>query len=223
MSEEIVVEVTERTEKGKGAAGRLRRTGRIPGIVYGLGIASFPVAVESRKIEQVLGLESGKNTIFTLALSGQSQSRAVMIRNLQRDPVSENLVHVDFVRVDLTKTVRVEVPVRLLGVPEGVKTDGGILEFVLRQVEVECLPANIPEHLDVDVSALRMNQNLSVADLPALEGVKVLEDPESILCVVAPPRAEEAPAAAVEEAPVAAEPEVIKKGKEAAAEEGEAK
>lgn len=223
MSQEIVVEVSERTEKGKGAAGRLRRTGRIPGIVYGLGVPSFPVAVESRKIEQVLGLESGKNTIFTLALSGQSQSRAVMIRDLQRDPVSENLVHVDFARVDLTKTVRVEVPVRLLGVPEGVKTDGGILEFVLRQVEVECLPASIPEHLDVDVSALRMNQNLSVADLPALEGVKVLEDPESILCVVAPPRAEEAPAAAVEEAPAAAEPEVIKKGKEAAAEEGEAK
>lgn len=223
MSKEIVVEVSERTDLGKGASGRMRRSGMVPGIVYGLNVPPFPVLAESRRIEQVLGLETGKNTIFNLALSGKSESRAVMIRDLQRDPVSDRLVHVDFIRVDLSKTVRVKVPVRLVGVPEGVKTEGGILEFVMRQVEVECLPTRIPEHLDVDVSGLHMNQHLSVSDLPRNEGVDILEDADAILCVVSPPRMEEAPVAAAEEAPAAAEPEVIKKGKEASAEEGETK
>lgn len=223
MSKEIVVEVSERTDLGKGASGRMRRSGMVPGIVYGLNVPPFPVLAESRRIEQVLGLETGKNTIFNLALSGKSESRAVMIRDLQRDPVSDRLVHVDFIRVDLSKTVRVKVPVRLVGVPEGVKTEGGILEFVMRQVEVECLPTRIPEHLDVDVSGLHMNQHLSVSDLPRNEGVDILEDTDAILCVVSPPRMEEAPVAAAEEAPAAAEPEVIKKGKEASAEEGETK
>ena len=222
MSKDIVVEVSERTDRGKGAAGRRRRRGEIPGIVYGLGLPPFSVAAESRRIEQVLHLESGINTIFNLSLAGQDKSRAVMIRDLQRDPVTDRLVHVDFVRVDLARAVRVQVPVRLIGVPEGVRTEGGILEYVLREVEVECLPTAIPEHLDVDVSALHLNQKVSVADLAAAEGVKILEEPDSILAVVAPPAKEEVPA--VEEAPVAAaEPEVIKKGKEAAPEAPETK
>src|SRR5262245_35657928 len=150
MIKDIVVEVSERTGVGKGLAGRLRRQGQLPGIVYGLGLAPFSVTAETRRIEQVLQLETGINTIFNLYLSGQDKSRAVMIRDLQRDPVTDQLVHVDFVRVDLAKSVRVQVPVRLIGIPEGVKTEGGILEHVLREVEVECLPTAIPEHLDVD-------------------------------------------------------------------------
>jgi large subunit ribosomal protein L25 len=145
-----------------------------------------------------------------------------MIKALQRDPVTERLVHVDFVRVDLTKSVRVSVPVRLIGLAEGVKNEGGLLEFMHRQVEVECLPTDIPEHLDLDVTALHLNQHLSVKDLPLRERVTVLDDPESVICVVAVPKEEAAPV--VEEAAATtAEPEVIKKGKETAGDEADAK
>jgi len=223
MIKNIVVEVQERAELGKNANRRLRQTGGVPGVVYGLDRPPFSVAVGARKIEEVLGLETGRNTIFTLALAGQDRSRAVMIKALQRDPVSERLVHVDFVRVDLDRKVRVNVPIRLLGVAEGVKTDGGLLEFILRHIEVECLPADIPDHVDLDVSGLRLNQHLSVKDLPVADKVTLLSDPEATVCSVAMPKEEEVVAVAEEAAPAAAEPEVIKKGKEAAPAEGEAK
>ena len=222
MNKDIVVEAQERSDLGKNASRRLRKGGGVPGVVYGLDRPPFPVGIGARKIEEVLNLETGRNTIFTMALAGQDRSRAVMIKALQRDPVTERLVHVDFVRVDLAKAVRVNVPLRLLGIAEGVKTEGGILEFVLRQVEVQCLPADIPEHIDLDVAALHLNQHLSVKDLPVRERVTILDDPEAIVCVVAVPKEEAAPV--VEEAAVAAaEPEVIKKGKETAGDEAEAK
>jgi len=222
MNKNIVVEVAERSEMGKNASRRLRKSGGVPGVVYGLDRPPFTVGVGARKIEEVLGLESGRNTIFTLALAGQDRSRAVMIKALQRDPVTERLVHVDFVRVDLAKVVRVSVPIRIMGIAEGVKSDGGLLEFVLRQVEVQCLPSDIPEHLDLDVTALRLNQHLSVKDLPARERVTIVDDPEAIVCVVAVPKEEAAPV--VEEAAATtAEPEVIKKGKETAGEDADAK
>jgi len=222
MTKDIVVEASERSDLGKNASRRLRRDGGVPGVVYGLDRPPFTVGVGARKIEEVLGLETGRNTIFTLSLKGQDRSRAVMIKALQRDPVSERLVHVDFVRVDLTRAVRVNVPVRLIGTAEGVKTDGGLLEFMHREVEVECLPSDIPEHLDLDVTALRLNQHLSVKDLPARERVTVLDDPETVVCVVAVPKEEAAPVVEEVEA-TAAEPEVIKKGKETAGDEVEAK
>jgi large subunit ribosomal protein L25 len=222
MIKNVVVEAHERTDLGKNASRRLRKGGGVPGVVYGLDRPPFTVGVGARKIEEVLGLETGRNTIFTLALTGQDRSRAVMIKALQRDPVTDRLVHVDFVRVDLARAVRVNVPIRLVGVAEGVKTDGGLLEFMLREVEVECLPADIPEHLDLDVTALRVNQHLSVKDLPPRDRVAVLAEPEAVICVVAVPKEEAAPV--VEEAPVAAaEPELIKKGKETPAEETDAK
>jgi large subunit ribosomal protein L25 len=222
MNKDIVVEAQERSDLGKNASRRLRKSGGVPGVVYGLDRPPFPVGIGARRIEEVLNLETGRNTIFTMALAGQDRSRAVMIKALQRDPVTERLVHVDFVRVDLTKSVRVSVPLRLTGIAEGVKTEGGILEFVLRQVEVQCLPSDIPEHIDLEVSALHLNQHLSVKDLPARDRVTILDDPEAIVCVVAVPKEEAAPV--VEEvAEVAAEPEVIKKGKETPADEAEAK
>jgi large subunit ribosomal protein L25 len=223
MIKNIVVEVQERSEQGTNAAGRLRAGGGVPAVVYGLGRPPVNVAVGARKVEEVLGLESGRNTIFTLTLAGQDRSRAVMIKALQRHPVTEKLLHVDFVRVDLDKAVRVNVPIRLLGIAEGVKTEGGILEFVMRQVEVECLPAEIPEHLDVDVSGLHLNQHLAVSDLQVKDRVKILDAPESIVCVVAVPKEEAAPVVDEAAAATAAEPEVIKKGKETAPEEGDAK
>ena len=222
MNKNIVVEAQERSDLGKNASRRLRKVGGVPGVVYGLDRPPFPVGIGARKIEEVLSLETGRNTIFTMSLAGQDRSRAVMIKALQRDPVTERLVHVDFVRVDLARSVRVSVPLRLIGIAEGVKTEGGLVEFVLRQVEVQCLPSDIPDHLDLDVSALHLNQHLSVKDLPIRERVTILDDPEAIVCVVAVPKEEAAPV--VEEAAVAAaEPEVIKKGKESPVEEAEAK
>lgn len=221
MIQNIVVHVEERKAGGSNAAGRIRREGKVPGIVYGLGLDPFPVAVESRRVEEILHLETGRNTIFTLQLAGQDRSRAVMIRALQRDPVTDRMIHVDFVRVDLERKIRVQVPVRAVGVAEGVKNEGGLLEYVHRTVEVECLPGAIPEALEVDVTALHLNQNVSVADLKLADGVEVLDDPETILVVVTAPREEEA-APAEAAAATTAEPEVIKKGKEAA-DEGEKK
>ena len=215
MIKNVVVEVEPRTGTGKNECRRIRAGGSVPGILYGLDRPPFPVAVNPRRIKEVLSLESGKNTIFTLALAGQDKTRSAMIRELQRDPVSEDLIHVDFVRVDLARSVTVKVPVRLLGVPEGVKTEGGVLEFVLREIEVECLPADIPEHLDVDVSGLHLNQHVAVSVLTVPDKVEILDDPGAIICVVAAPREEEAPVA-VEAPAEVAEPEVAKKGKEAA-------
>ena len=216
MIKNIVVEVNERTDLGKNASRRHRRNGDVPGVVYGLGRPPVSVAVGSRKIEHVLGLETGKNTIFTLSLAGQDRSRAVMIKALQRDPVTERLVHVDFVRVDLEREVTVGVPIRLVGIAEGVKNEGGIMEFVQRQVEVSCLPGDIPEHIDVDVSALHVNQHLAVKDLAVPAKVTIVDDAEAIVCVVAVPKVEEAPVVEEAAAEAPAEPEVIKKGKEAA-------
>jgi large subunit ribosomal protein L25 len=223
MINDLVVQVQERTDTGKNASRRYRRAGQVPGVVYGLDRPPVHVLVDPKKIDEVLKLETGRNTIFTLSL-GQDRNRAVLIRDLQRDPLTERPVHVDFARVDLNRAVKVHVPIRVVGVPEGVKTEGGILEHILRTVEVECLPADIPEHLDVDASALHINQHLSVQDIPASDKIRILTDTSATILVVAAPREEEvaAPTEVAPEAP-AAEPEVIKKGKEAAPEETPAK
>jgi large subunit ribosomal protein L25 len=212
-NEQLVVPVDPRDYRGKNACRRLRATGRVPGNVYGMSLDSYAVAVDARRIEEILRLGSGRNTIFTLSLGEGEKSRAVMLRELQRDPVSERLVHVDFLRVDPKKTVHVRIPVRLVGMPEGVKNEGGVIDFVHRQVEVACMPSSIPENLDVDVSHLHNNQNVAVKDLETQVGVEILDDPETILAVVAAPRVE------VEEVP-----EVEEGAEEAATDaEGEAK
>jgi large subunit ribosomal protein L25 len=222
MSEQIMVEVEPRQEKGKNANRRLRRSERVPGVVYGLDKPPFLVSVSPRRLREILTLESGRNTIFTLKLVGEDKTRAAMIKELQRDPVSEDVLHVDFIRLDLDRRLTVSVPVRLVEVPTGVKNEGGVLDFILREVEVECLPKNIPEQVEVDVSELHVNQNVAVSDIPVSEGVRILDDPASVIAVVVPPRTEavaaEEEAEPTEEAEEA-EPEVIKKGKEA--EEGE--
>ncbi len=225
--EKITVPVEARSATGKNACRQLRAAGMIPGNVYGMALPPFAVSVDPRKVEEVLSLSSGRNTIFQLSLEGGKESRDVMLREMQRDPVSEHLLHVDFMRVDPDRRMNVFVPVRLLGTAEGVKNEGGILDFVQRQVEVSCLPADIPEHLSVDIAGLHLNQNVAVKELEAMEGVEILDDPEAILAVVVPSRAPEVEVAAAEEeaAEVAAEegeePEVIGKGKAAEAEKPE--
>lgn len=216
MIDNIKVEVEPRSEVGKNANRRLREAGRVPGIVYGLGGDSFMVAVSPRRVDDLLRMESGQNTIFTLALSGSDKSRSAMIKDLQRDPLTGNVVHVDFIRIDLKKTLKVEVPVRLMGTPDGVKNEGGMLDFILRQVHVECLPTAIPDHLDADVSGLKLNQHVAIKDLGVGEGVTISDDEETIIAVVVPPKAEveEEPEEA-EEVAEGAEPEVAAKGKDA--------
>jgi large subunit ribosomal protein L25 len=213
----IEVAVEARTERGKNASRRLRARGLVPATLYGLNRDPFAVAVDPRRVEEILRLSSGRNTIFNLTLAGGQQSRAVMLRELQRDPLTEKLVHVDFLRVDPTRRIHVKVPVRLLGTPEGVKNEGGVLEFVHREVEVACLPSAIPEHLDVDVTELHNNQHVSVKDLQGLEDVEIIDDPEAILAVVAAPRIE------VPEAPPEAVEAAVAEGAEAKPAEGEAK
>jgi large subunit ribosomal protein L25 len=227
-SGKVNVQVEARNDRGKNASRRIRAAGKIPGNVYGMDLAPFAVAVDPRRVEEVLGLSSGRNTIFSLSLAGGKENRDVMLRELQRDPVTERLIHVDFLRVDPDKRMHVSIPVRLQGVAEGVKNEGGILDFVQRTVEVSCLPADIPEHLDVDISGLHLNQNVAVKQLDVGEEFDILDDPETILAVVVPTRvveeavpaeAEEGAEEAVEEG--AEEPEVIGKAKEGEGEQGE--
>jgi len=211
--ETIVVEVDRREPAGTNASRRLRVAGRVPANVYGLGRPPFAVSVDPRKIEQVLHSPTGRNTIFTLSLEGGQQTRSVMLREIQRHPVTDSLLHVDLLRFDPTKRIQVKVPVRLVGTPVGVRLEAGILDFVHREVEVECLPANIPEHLDVDVTELHVNQNVSVRNLALEPDVRVLDAPETILAVVTYAKEEAAPAVEAAAA-TPAEPEIVGKDKE---------
>lgn len=194
----IVVEVEARTETGKNANRRLRATNRIPCNVYGLRADPFSASVAPKRIEELLR-EAGRNAMVTLALPGAKDTRAVMIRELQRDPVSERLLHVDFVRLDLSKPVRLDVPVHVQGTATGVKNEGGILDFVQRTISVSCLPADIPEGFDIDVSELHVGQHLSVSDIEFSDKFEVHDLPDTILVTVAAPKAEEEPEPTEEE------------------------
>ena len=216
-TESQIVEVEARTSTGKNANRRLRAAGRVPGNVYGLDVAPFAVSVNPRTVEAILHTGAGRNAIFKLSLADSAESRSVMLREIQRDPATENLVHVDFVRFDPTKRIHVKVPVRLVGTPIGVKNEGGVIEFLHREVEVECLPAQIPDSLDVDISALHNNQHASVSDLQVTGDLRIIEDPETMLVLVSEPRAEEVAAVEEVEAVEGAEPELV--GKEGESEE----
>jgi large subunit ribosomal protein L25 len=217
---EILVEVQPRSDVGKNESRRMRALGRVPGVVYGGDRPVVAIAVEQRRVLEILRSESGENTLFTLQLEGTDSKRVVMIRDYQRDPVKGKLLHVDFVRVDLTKAIEVQVPIHVTGTPVGVKLEGGLLDHVIREVSVSCLPGDIPEALELDASEVHVGQHLSVRDIKVSDKVKILDDPDQTVIVVAMPKAEEAATATPAEGAPAegapAEPEVIKKGKEAA-------
>jgi large subunit ribosomal protein L25 len=222
MSQAFTVEAEPREEFGKNVARRTRRSGRIPGVVYGGGGPVIPVTVDPEGIREILHSEAGHNSIFTLQVHGKAPARA-MIRDWQSEPIRGGLLHVDLVRIAHDTKLKLKVAIHLTGEPKGVKVEGGILEFMLREVEVECLPDDIPEAITVDVSPLALNQNLRVSDLPIGPKVKVLTDPNRVVAhVVILKVEEEKPAEVVAEA-TPAEPEVIRKGKaeeEGAEEEG---
>ena len=211
MAAETVV-ATPRTGKfNKNAARRVRVAGKIPAVVYGAGQDAVAVAVDPKAITKILHSDSGHNTIFDLNVEGSAVVKA-MIVDWQHEPLKGKLLHIDLKRIAMDKTMQVSVPIQLVGVPTGVKNEGGILEHVLREVEIECLPGDIPSHLDVDVSALEIGDSIHVSNLPHSGKLKFLADEETTVALVTAVK-EEVPA--VEEAAEAApaEPEVAKKGK----------
>ena len=216
--EQIVVEATLRKDMGKNASRRIRRRGAIPAIVYGASNKVIPIEVNPRKVMEILHSPSGHNTIFTLNIAGEGKAN-VMLKDWQLDPVRETLLHVDLIRVAMTEKLRVKIPITLVGEAKGVKVQGGVLEQVTREVEVECLPADIPGQLTADVSELMIGKQLRVGELAVDAKVKVLTDPDRVVAHVVSIKEEVVPTpeAAVEVVP--AEPEVIKKGKAAAEEE----
>lgn len=208
----IVVATPREGRFNKNAARRVRVTGKIPAVVYGAGQASVAVTVDPRVAIKILHSDSGHNTIFDLEVTGTPVVKA-MIVDWQNEPIKGALLHVDLKRIAMDKMMRVSVPIQLTGVPVGVKAQGGILEHVLREVEIECLPGDIPGHLDVDVSALEIHGVIHVSDLPHSGSIKFLGDEHATVAHVTAVKEE---AATEETAAAAAEPEVAKKGKEEA-------
>ncbi|MBI1949948.1 MAG: 50S ribosomal protein L25 [Acidobacteria bacterium] len=213
---ERVVEVKSRGGLGKNASRRLRGEGQIPAIVYGARKEPVPIVVDPKKILEIIHSESGVNTIFQLSLAEKETRRHVMIKEYQVDPVKGSLIHADFVRIQMDEVIEVDVPVQVTGEAAGVKLDGGILEHVTRQVRVSCLPGDIPEHITIEVTPLKIGDALRVSDLPKSDRYRILTETDQTLVVVSPPAKEEIAVPAAEAAPAApAEPEVIKKGKAA--------
>jgi large subunit ribosomal protein L25 len=198
----------------KNAARRVRVAGKIPAVVYGAGQDAVAVTVDPRIITKILHSDSGHNTIFDLDVTGASLVKA-MIVDWQNEPIKGKLLHIDLKRIAMDKMMRVSVPIQLVGVPVGVKTQGGILEHVLREVEIECLPGDIPSHLDVDVSNLEINSAIHVSDLPHSGSIKYLGEEDATVAHVTSVKEEEPAADAVAAAPT--EPVVAKKGKTDAA------
>lgn len=217
----MVIEAEPRTGAGKNVARRLRRGGRIPGVLYGAGQPAVSVSLNPKQLRAVLESEAGRNTILSVDVK-DGESASAMIVDWQYEPVHGALLHVDLKRIALDRVLRATVPVVAVGEAQGVKVQGGILEFIVRDVEVECLPADIPEHLTADVSELVIGMNLRVRDLKVSGKVRLTSDPDqAVLHVVAPKKEEEEKPAEAVEAAAPAEPEVIRKGKAEKEEEQE--
>ncbi len=210
---DAVLEATRRDTIGKGEARRTRQKGLVPAVVYGgEGRGATPISVEPKALLKILHSEAGANTLISLRLDGGDTR--VLVKDYQVDPVTRQLLHADFYTIAMDRTLEVTIPVVLRGEPKGVKQQGGILEFVRREVEIECLPGDIPEHIEIDVSELMLHQGVRVRDVAVDAKWKPVSEPEMLLVHVIPPKVEEAPAAEAAAVPTAAaEPEVIKKGK----------
>ncbi|HEX4650766.1 MAG TPA: 50S ribosomal protein L25 [Granulicella sp.] len=212
MAEVLVA--TPRTGKfNKNHARRVRVAGQIPAVVYGAGQEPVAVVVDPKAVTRILHSESGHNTIFDLNVENAGGVIKAMIVDWQNEPIKGKLLHIDIKRIAMDKPMRVSVPIHLVGTPVGVKSQGGILDHVLREIEVECLPADIPSHLDVDVTGLGLNSAIHVSDLPHAGTLKFLAEENATVAHVTAVKAE----AAAEPVVAASEPEVAKKGKPEAA------
>jgi large subunit ribosomal protein L25 len=213
---EAVLEAVRRDQFGRNNAGRLRRQGHIPAVIYGQASAAEPVAVDPKALLRILHSQAGANTLIALKLDGGGDLR-VLVKEYQLDPVSHGLLHADFYRVAMDKVIRVTVPVHLTGEAKGAKVQGGIVDFVHRELVVECLPGDIPESIAVDVTELMLHDGVRVRDIATGGTWKPVSDADMLIVHVVAPKTEAEPAAAEATAAAApaaaAEPEVIKKGK----------
>ena len=204
---ELTIEVSKRENLGKNANRRLRASGQIPAVVYGGGLDPLPIAVGTRKIEELMRTEGGEHAVFQLRLAGTDKSRHAMIREVVHHATTRRIVHIDFQRVMMDQKVRVAVALHLTHEAEGTKSHGGLVDFVTREVDVEVLPGNIPAHIDIDVSAVKLGEHIEAKDLLLPEGVTLAEDPHRVILTRTITRHTD------EAAAEAAEPEVITKGK----------
>ncbi len=209
---QMVIEAEPRKAGNKNDARRLRRAGCVPGVLYGAGDPGVPLALNPKQLQAVLESQAGHNTILDVKVKDGETTRA-MIVDWQYEPVHGALLHVDLQRITMDRRLRVTVPVLALGEPAGVKNQGGILEYVVREIEVECLPGDIPERIQADVSELVIGMNLRVKNLRVDPKVRLISDPEQVVLHVVAPKAEEEKPAETVEAAAPAEPEVIRKGK----------
>lgn len=227
MLSDIKIEAVSRVPGMRRPTRKLAREGQVAGILYGGKEPPVTFMIDPRKLDPILGQEGAFTTLFNFSIEGKEGSDVVLIREIQSDPVTGDLLHADLLRIDMTKQIQVDIPVHLIGISKGVKLQGGVLDFVQREIEIKCLPGDIPERIDADVSELDLGMVLKVSDLKIPENVKVITDPNTPIASVVAPAAEKA-AAAEETAEAAAaaaaptEPEVIPKGK-GEAEEGGAK
>ena len=223
---EAILEATMRDSFGKNEARRTRREGRVPAVLYGSSgdggnKDARSIAVDPKALLKILHSESGANTLIALKLSGEQGETRVLVKDYQLDPVTHKMLHADFYRIAMDRTIQVTIPVIVKGEPKGVKQQGGILEFIRREIEIECLPGDIPEHVEIDVSDLMLHQGIRVRDVATDAKWTPISEGDMMLVHVIMPKAEEV-VAAPEAAAVAttpAEPEVIKKGKKEEAEE----
>lgn len=181
MSDELILEVLSREETGKNSNRRLRASGQIPGVVYGAGRDTVPIQVDRTKILEMLRTGSGENTVFLLKRAGTDQSRHAMIKDMQIDAVSRRILHIDFQRVLLDQKIQVEVPIEIVGEPVGVKTDGGLMDFVTRILNVECLPTKIPDSILAEVEELHIGEHLEAGQLELPEGVVLLDEETKVI------------------------------------------
>ncbi len=219
MSEKAMLKAEKREDLGKGAARTLRRAGRVPAVLYGRDLESVHLSVDAHEAHHLFHTISVDNTIVDLAVDGEKKPYPTLVREIQTHPWKASLVHIDFLRIQEGVAVDLSIPVELVGIPVGVRLGGGVLEQIVHELEVRCIPSKIPESFTLDVTALDINDSLHVSDIPVTEGVEILMPPEQTICAVAIPRIVEEPELA--EPVVAAEGEEAAEGAEAAGEAGE--
>jgi len=193
---EVHLAVERRQVEGKNPCRRLRKAGKIPAVLYGGEGAPVSIQIDRSELLALLRTGSGENTIFLLKVPGTKDERHAMIKEMQVDPVRRSVLHLDFQRISMSESVQVKVEVELVGTPVGVKVEGGIVDFVTREIEIECLPNRIPETLKVDVSGLHIGMHVEASSIELPEGVTLIDDPDRVLALVAAPQA---PAAEEEE------------------------
>ena len=216
----LTIKAEKRDAHGKNAARRIRREGGLPAVLYGSESQSVSLILDKKDIFSILKSDTGENTIFKVAVG--SEKPEVMIKDYQQDVVSDEILHVDLLRIAMDKEIRVDVSIDLNGEAVGVKNEGGFVDFSTREIEIECLPKDIPENIEVDISGLHLNQSLKVEDLTVPAGVKIITDPQAVVVLIQAPSVEEIEEEVPEEEEIMAEgeqPEVIKKEKEEEAKE----